>query len=259
MRFSRKSRVGAMVPTASMADIAFLLLVFFMVSTVFVRFRGIPVTLPDGTTATFGEKIAPKLAQVGITDPVGTGMTALDKFGQGAQLASQVNKLPYTMMYGQQFAADPALQEIQQQDQQPGLFGNITPARTTWTVEDQRSGQVHTFAQAVTAKNYAAQLEEAKVFEHKGGKKKCIAGCEKTTWTVEDQHTGRVHTFAQAAPAKNHAAQLREAKVFEHKGNKKKCIAGCKPRRQPSLQYIGSNTLEQRLNNRGARNAVDLT
>lgn len=47
MKFSRKSRVGATVPTASMADIAFLLLVFFMVSTVFVRFRGIPVKLPE--------------------------------------------------------------------------------------------------------------------------------------------------------------------------------------------------------------------
>ncbi|MEE2658122.1 MAG: biopolymer transporter ExbD [Candidatus Latescibacterota bacterium] len=47
MRFARKSRVGAVVPTASMADIAFLLLVFFMVSTVFVRFRGIPVALPE--------------------------------------------------------------------------------------------------------------------------------------------------------------------------------------------------------------------
>ena len=32
MKFTRKSRVGAVVPTASMADIAFLLLVFFMVS-----------------------------------------------------------------------------------------------------------------------------------------------------------------------------------------------------------------------------------
>ena len=30
-----------------MADISFLLLVFFMVSTVFVRYRGIPVELPD--------------------------------------------------------------------------------------------------------------------------------------------------------------------------------------------------------------------
>ncbi len=47
MRFARKSRVGAAVPTASMADIAFLLLVFFMVSTVFIRFRGFPVSLPE--------------------------------------------------------------------------------------------------------------------------------------------------------------------------------------------------------------------
>ena len=47
MKFARKSRIGATVPTASMADIAFLLLVFFMVSTVFVRYRGLKVELPD--------------------------------------------------------------------------------------------------------------------------------------------------------------------------------------------------------------------
>ena len=47
MRFERKSRVGQSIPTSSMADIAFLLLVFFMVSTVFVRYRGLPVMLPD--------------------------------------------------------------------------------------------------------------------------------------------------------------------------------------------------------------------
>lgn len=47
MRFARKSRVAAVVPTAAMADIAFLLLIFFMVSTVFVRFRGIHVVLPE--------------------------------------------------------------------------------------------------------------------------------------------------------------------------------------------------------------------
>ena len=46
MRFVRKAKVGTAVPTASMADIAFLLLVFFMVSTVFIRYRGIPVQLP---------------------------------------------------------------------------------------------------------------------------------------------------------------------------------------------------------------------
>lgn len=43
----KKSRVSDEIPSSSMADIAFLLLVFFMVSTVFIRFRGIPVTLPE--------------------------------------------------------------------------------------------------------------------------------------------------------------------------------------------------------------------
>ena len=47
MQFNRKSKVGNIIPTASMADISFLLLVFFMVSTVFVRYRGVPVDLPE--------------------------------------------------------------------------------------------------------------------------------------------------------------------------------------------------------------------
>lgn len=46
MKFNRKAKVGSNIPTASMADISFLLLVFFMVTTVFVRYRGLPVTLP---------------------------------------------------------------------------------------------------------------------------------------------------------------------------------------------------------------------
>jgi len=47
MKFPRKAQVRSVIPTASMADISFLLLVFFMVSTVFVRYRGIPVRLPE--------------------------------------------------------------------------------------------------------------------------------------------------------------------------------------------------------------------
>jgi biopolymer transport protein ExbD len=47
VRFNRKSKVRNIIPTASMADISFLLLVFFMVSTVFVRYRGVPVELPE--------------------------------------------------------------------------------------------------------------------------------------------------------------------------------------------------------------------
>ena len=46
MRFEKKSRIDQTVPTASMADIAFLLLIFFMVSTVFITYRGLPVILP---------------------------------------------------------------------------------------------------------------------------------------------------------------------------------------------------------------------
>ena len=47
MKFSRKAKVVSVIPTASMADISFLLLVFFMVATVFVRHRGIPVNMPE--------------------------------------------------------------------------------------------------------------------------------------------------------------------------------------------------------------------
>ena len=38
-KFKKKSGVQSSIPTSSMADIAFLLLIFFMVSTVFVRYR----------------------------------------------------------------------------------------------------------------------------------------------------------------------------------------------------------------------------
>lgn len=46
MKFKRKAKVEQSIPTSSMADIAFLLLIFFMVSTTFVRYRGLPVLLP---------------------------------------------------------------------------------------------------------------------------------------------------------------------------------------------------------------------
>ncbi len=45
-RFSRTLNVEGRVPTSSMADIAFLLLVFFMVTTIFKLEEGLPVKLP---------------------------------------------------------------------------------------------------------------------------------------------------------------------------------------------------------------------
>lgn len=45
-KFHRKARVGQSIPTSSMADIAFLLLVFFMVTTIFKLEDGLPVEMP---------------------------------------------------------------------------------------------------------------------------------------------------------------------------------------------------------------------
>jgi biopolymer transport protein ExbD len=45
-RFGKKRRIDPNIPTGSMADISFLLIIFFMVSTVFVVYRGFPVNLP---------------------------------------------------------------------------------------------------------------------------------------------------------------------------------------------------------------------
>lgn len=46
MRWKRPARVEAWIPTASTADIAFLLLIFFMATTIFRMENGLPVTLP---------------------------------------------------------------------------------------------------------------------------------------------------------------------------------------------------------------------
>jgi biopolymer transport protein ExbD len=46
VRFKRKSKTEIAIPTASMADIAFLLLIFFMVTTIFRLEDGIPIVFP---------------------------------------------------------------------------------------------------------------------------------------------------------------------------------------------------------------------
>jgi len=46
MEFKKKSKVSTEIPTASMPDIVFMLLLFFMVSTVFKQFTGLPIDLP---------------------------------------------------------------------------------------------------------------------------------------------------------------------------------------------------------------------
>ncbi len=43
----RKERVADEIPTASLADIAFLLLIFFLTTTVFNEEKGLPIVLPE--------------------------------------------------------------------------------------------------------------------------------------------------------------------------------------------------------------------
>ncbi|MBD3336289.1 MAG: hypothetical protein GF355_12305 [Candidatus Eisenbacteria bacterium] len=54
MRFERSAKVSSQIPTASMADIAFLLLIFFMATTIFKLEEGLTVHLPR---AEMGERI----------------------------------------------------------------------------------------------------------------------------------------------------------------------------------------------------------
>jgi biopolymer transport protein ExbD len=44
---NRKSKVSDEIPSSSMADIAFLLLIFFLVTTVFPKDKGLAIVLPE--------------------------------------------------------------------------------------------------------------------------------------------------------------------------------------------------------------------
>jgi len=47
MKFKKKSEARSEIPTTSLPDIIFMLLIFFMVTTVLKQFTGLPVELPD--------------------------------------------------------------------------------------------------------------------------------------------------------------------------------------------------------------------
>jgi len=79
MEFAKKSKAEASIPTASMPDIIFMLLIFFMVVTVFKEFNGLPVLIPSARTT---EKLeskrnvaymwADKLGRVSVDDKIVT-------------------------------------------------------------------------------------------------------------------------------------------------------------------------------------------
>ena len=65
MNFGRSTGSGTFIPTSSMGDIAFLLLIFFMVTTIFREESGLPVELPR---AEAGEEPAGRIEQLPAKD-----------------------------------------------------------------------------------------------------------------------------------------------------------------------------------------------
>ncbi len=63
----RKPPEEAEIPTASMADIAFLLIIFFMVTTVFARDKGLKMLLPEKQSETVKIK-SKKIIDISIND-----------------------------------------------------------------------------------------------------------------------------------------------------------------------------------------------
>ena len=73
MELKRKAGTGARIPTSSMADIAFLLIIFFMVTTIFKLEEGLPISLPRSNA---GDKIPrEKIAHIWID---GQGTISID-------------------------------------------------------------------------------------------------------------------------------------------------------------------------------------
>ena len=64
----RRTKVSDEIPTASMADIAFLLLVFFLTTTVFNEERGLPIVLPEQSEE---QDVSPKNLIFFIVQPDG--------------------------------------------------------------------------------------------------------------------------------------------------------------------------------------------
>jgi biopolymer transport protein ExbD len=77
-------RPSGSIPTSSMADIAFLLLVFFLVTTVFPKDKGLSLVLPNGTTA-----IAPQNVMHLLVRPNGMVEVRLGANSQGQVVAAK--------------------------------------------------------------------------------------------------------------------------------------------------------------------------
>jgi len=92
----RKTKVDSEIPNASMSDIAFLLLIFFMVSTTFVKEKGLKVDLPRAEAI---QKINRRNAATIYVSR--SGLISIDDF------ATQVDQIQFVMQ--NKIAENPSL------------------------------------------------------------------------------------------------------------------------------------------------------
>ena len=71
MALRKKRRIKPTIPTASMGDVAFLILIFFLTSTIFTRDKGLKMLLPERTQEEEKVKVKPENIVTVAINPAG--------------------------------------------------------------------------------------------------------------------------------------------------------------------------------------------
>lgn len=71
MELRKRKKLKSDIPTASMGDVAFLILIFFLTSTVFTRDKGLKMLLPEKTDETERVQVKPENIVSILINPAG--------------------------------------------------------------------------------------------------------------------------------------------------------------------------------------------
>jgi biopolymer transport protein ExbD len=99
----KKNRPTGDIPTSSMADIAFLLLVFFLVTTVFDEERGLSIVLPEADNEV---EVPPKNILFLMVQP--DGLVNIQR-GENPQIQTGVRASQISAIWRQELANNPNL------------------------------------------------------------------------------------------------------------------------------------------------------
>lgn len=99
----KKARPSGEIPTASMADIAFLLLVFFLVTTVFDEERGLSIVLPEANNEV---EVSPKNILFLMVQP--DGLVNIQR-GENPQIQAGVRANEISAIWRQELSNNPNL------------------------------------------------------------------------------------------------------------------------------------------------------